>query len=474
MINKKRGISLIAAIFIMVIFLLLGTTLITMLSNDSISSARQLNFMKAHYAAEAGITYTAERILLNDYDWRDNDVGTVGMVDLPAYENGYPTSVSPTYPWYKGNAGYSRIQRTIDDANFSVFVTSVNESAGWAPSYLKDISYPEAWLWPECTLKSNGQYAGSSTRITQRIRKFQHPGLYYAMAAMTGEIDFTPSEPGSEVHFSHPLDHSPFFVNPASLIANQTISIYTSPVPIPIGNHHLFPSRPPDKAGQNWYPVYCDTDNYKKFAVQTINDWDIIPQGVIHDGLIYCKGSVIIGDSSLPGRDVVVDGSIIAENNIIISEGFNLTVNSNPGSFLPDVHLPAMVAGANIFYNGTGIGTLEVNGLVYCGGDEIKLKTFLYMNPATGFRGVIGTMTFNGGVYSKKDIILDTPRLYINYDPRVRLTYGVYAIDPSNYGGAYPPTVFAYGSQWYDKNHNSKYFMNNELVYLDYNEELMH
>jgi len=440
LINKTKGMSLIAAIFVMVIFLLLGTTLISILSGDVISAGKQLYHTKAFYAAEAGIEYTMSRLLRNDYDWADNNFTGMGM-PFADTDKGYPPSTTPPYPSYTGSARINMVSRDIDGADFTTRVTNAHEGR----SGIKDTHWPMTWLWSECILQSNGKASlNAHASLTQRVERYLCPTLNYSMATPMGPINLMFTGGGvMAINYSHP--------STAKVISGTTISYGGVVGGVKVDYPNDFPS-----VGPQWYPLKLEPSDYKKFAKMVVpHDTELIAP--YYEGLIYCEGTLHIGSNTAPIKAwrTVIDGSIIAEGDIIIHDQVQVQINANPDSFLPDAYLPAMVAENNIYSDGLGIETLEVTGLVYAGGDKIDLKN--WNNTNVNRFDYRGTITVNGMVYCEKEIKLDTSVINLNYLPAVRLTYGVRDTEPTNMN-----QFNSYGT------------VNNELRKLAFNESLMH
>jgi len=57
MINNNKGFSLLLAVFLLVIFGFIGVSIVTMLSNQSVSSSEELISAQAFYLAESGVEW---------------------------------------------------------------------------------------------------------------------------------------------------------------------------------------------------------------------------------------------------------------------------------------------------------------------------------------------------------------------------------------------------------------------------------
>lgn len=57
MINNNKGFSLLLAVFLLVVFGFIGVSIVTMLSNQSVSSSEELISAQAFYLAESGVEW---------------------------------------------------------------------------------------------------------------------------------------------------------------------------------------------------------------------------------------------------------------------------------------------------------------------------------------------------------------------------------------------------------------------------------
>ncbi len=70
--KKIRGFALIVAIFVVIVFAILGVVVVSLLSGESIMAMRDLHGIQALELAEAGLKYTLAAKLTGDDDWSDN------------------------------------------------------------------------------------------------------------------------------------------------------------------------------------------------------------------------------------------------------------------------------------------------------------------------------------------------------------------------------------------------------------------
>ena len=85
MINNNKGFSLLLAVFLLVVFGFIGVSIVTMLSNQSVSSSEELISAQAFYLAESGVEWgIRESITLNSCNIPETQVRIKN-------QNGYTT-----------------------------------------------------------------------------------------------------------------------------------------------------------------------------------------------------------------------------------------------------------------------------------------------------------------------------------------------------------------------------------------------
>ncbi|MBU0574034.1 MAG: polymer-forming cytoskeletal protein, partial [Candidatus Margulisbacteria bacterium] len=68
----KKGFALLAVVFVIVFFAVVGLVIVSMLSSESILAQKQLNSTQAFFVAAAGLNFYLTTSLEGDSDWRDN------------------------------------------------------------------------------------------------------------------------------------------------------------------------------------------------------------------------------------------------------------------------------------------------------------------------------------------------------------------------------------------------------------------
>jgi hypothetical protein len=75
---KQKGFSLLASVFIIIIFATLGVVLVSLMSSENLAVMRDFNSVRAFQVAEAGIRYTIASSLVADSDFTNNpDFGPI-------------------------------------------------------------------------------------------------------------------------------------------------------------------------------------------------------------------------------------------------------------------------------------------------------------------------------------------------------------------------------------------------------------
>jgi len=122
--SAMRGFSLVSAIFLMVVLVILGSSLVTISSIQHTTSAQMLQSMRANYAVRAGAEWAASQA--GSGAWCP--VATTTSFTLPAPVDGFTVDVSCT-----------RVDRTLDAATLQYFVVDVTASSGQygGPDYVR-------------------------------------------------------------------------------------------------------------------------------------------------------------------------------------------------------------------------------------------------------------------------------------------------------------------------------------------------
>lgn len=408
--KTEKGFSLIASIFIMVIFLMLGVTLVSMLSADVYSASRSLNYVQAFYSADGMAGYIINRILKNDYNWENNnfaDPVTTPPLNLPA-GSGYPVGSGD----YLGDANYNALgQRDLDGSFIGGFITLVSAPPA---DNTPDPHWPatQYWPWVKCVINVPSHAQGSHAAVDQEVFRYLCPSLNYAVSAR-GSINID----GQSLELHEKGDIS----KPLTMISSDNIYYLPSSPPLPPIEYPGKVSYPPETTDM-WFPLGVDIDKFmasfpSDFIAATIADNADLPPGE-YNGIIYGQGTIWIAGSG-PGNTVTINGAIVAKGGIKIRPGTTLTINSR--RFMPDIYLPAIVAAGNIQGINGSAASISISGLVYSDGFiSMESTGILEINGAIAASS--GSPTTNRGIYLKTAGVQE---LKILYDPVVRLTYGM-------------------------------------------------
>jgi MSHA biogenesis protein MshP len=115
-VTRARGFSLVSAIFLMVVLVILGTSLVTISSVQHTTSAQLLQAARAEYAARAG----AEWVASQPGTWcAAGPFPMTSSFTLPAPMSGFTLLVSCT-----------RASHTLDAATPKYYVVDVTATAG--------------------------------------------------------------------------------------------------------------------------------------------------------------------------------------------------------------------------------------------------------------------------------------------------------------------------------------------------------
>ncbi|OGC04945.1 hypothetical protein A2276_03205 [candidate division WOR-1 bacterium RIFOXYA12_FULL_43_27] len=406
---KKQGVSLIAAIFVMVIFLLLGVTLISLFSADLLSSAKGVNYSKAFYAAEGGVTYAIDKILKNDYRWEDNNydgsIPTTPFNLQPENQVGYPPGSNPPF---LGDGNYNFIRRTLDNSTIGVYLTLIRtkETDNMADPHLLEAQY---YPWYQCVIASSANSGNSHASVNRTVYRYQCPTLNYAVAA---KEDINLNFLGGTVTVSYPGSPPPG----ARLISAMGIPNSTSWAGVNDidykryqGDSPYDPNIPSNLQQDYWYPISVDYNFFYNVppGITVRPMAGNIPSGS-YDGIVFCANDVTVGE--IGGGSVTINGSLIAMGEVKIRKGVSLTINSKNNQTFPNLYLPALVARSISPPNiGESSRQIDITGLVFSETD-INIKS---SEP----------VKVTGAIYAGGEInITAEAGINITYDPIVRLT----------------------------------------------------
>ena len=116
--SAMRGFSLVSAIFLMVVLVILGVSLVTISSVQHTTAAQQLQVVRANYAARAGAEWAADQA--NNLSWCPGPGYPMETEFwLPAPLDGFKVTVSCT-----------RSDHTLDAATKQYFVVDVTATSG--------------------------------------------------------------------------------------------------------------------------------------------------------------------------------------------------------------------------------------------------------------------------------------------------------------------------------------------------------
>lgn len=116
--RAMHGFSLVSAIFLMVVLVILGVSLVTISSVQHTTAAQLLQVVRAHYAARAGAEWAAAQA--NSGIWCPGPYPMETTFALPAPVSGFTVLVSCT-----------RTNHTLDGATRQYFVVDVTATSGF-------------------------------------------------------------------------------------------------------------------------------------------------------------------------------------------------------------------------------------------------------------------------------------------------------------------------------------------------------
>ena len=122
--RAARGFSLVSAIFLMVVLVILGVSLVTISSVQQVAASQMLQVVRANYAARAGAEWAAAQAASGTWC----PAAMVTTFALPAPLSGFTIDVSCT-----------RADHALDAATLQYFVVDVTATSGvyGSPDYVR-------------------------------------------------------------------------------------------------------------------------------------------------------------------------------------------------------------------------------------------------------------------------------------------------------------------------------------------------
>ena len=115
---RSRGFSLVSAIFLMVVLVILGTSLVTISSVQQTTAAQLLQATRAHYAARAAAEWAAER------------AGNGGWCPGPAYPETTTFALPAPLDGFSASVECTRSTHTLDGVGQAYFEVEVTVTSG--------------------------------------------------------------------------------------------------------------------------------------------------------------------------------------------------------------------------------------------------------------------------------------------------------------------------------------------------------
>jgi hypothetical protein len=295
----KGGQMLVVAVFVLLVFTVLGLAIASMLSNESYSAVQNLNGIRAINIAEGGLRFTVATSLAADSDFSDN--ANFGPVNLGA------GSFSVVYLQPKNkNSCTVEVIGSVNGVTRTVLTNIKKGGSG-----LGAIAGDYVLFWGGTGTGNSS--VGNNCTVTGDI--LVNNNLYLNGAVVNGTVEATGTITGSQ---------------------NVSGSVETH-IPVPTGQPTLDTSSYDAQiAYANAHPTYV---GYTPFS------------GSLAPGIYYVQGDVDLGSLTLTGvTTIVATGTINVDNNSQI--GDNLTVIAG-GDI--NIHNQDTIGTHGLWYSRTGI-----------------------------------------------------------------------------------------------------------------------
>lgn len=124
---RARGFSLVSAIFLMVVLVILGTSLVTISAVQQTTSAQVLQASRAHYAARAAAEWAAARAASGTW------------CPGPAYPETTTFTLAAPLDGFSATVECTRTTHALDGVSQQAFVVDITVSSGayGSPDYVR-------------------------------------------------------------------------------------------------------------------------------------------------------------------------------------------------------------------------------------------------------------------------------------------------------------------------------------------------
>ncbi|MDD5729926.1 MAG: hypothetical protein PHN57_02185 [Candidatus Omnitrophica bacterium] len=362
---KNRGVALIIVVFAMMLFAMLGWTLVSLISGNFEANTRYVNSEQALYLAEAG-AYWARNQLHQNTSWRTNS------------SFGYPSGYA------QFSLGTGEFQVVCRDPQATESGNVIIISSGYVPAQSNYLGMRQIKL--TLTLNSsfslgNALFSGSSVNMSGNSRVYNGDVLADGTVSMSGNAGIT----NGDITQNATTPTLPSIIVPANIAALPSSGALTV-------------------AGNNTSTL--NAGNYKYSSLNLSGNSKLIINGPVNLYLTGAQSMLTSGNSNITIASgpvtIYVDGGVSIGGNGIVSNSHNVndltilgTINNTSdinlagnGNFYGVIYAPT--TDLTISGNGGYYGSYAGNSVTMSGNASIHYDPSLSTRTIEGSGGVAG------------------------------------------------------------------------------------
>jgi len=370
--KDEKGFALLAAIFVVIVFAILGIVAVSLMSGENILALRDYNSIRAFHLAGAGLRYTITASLAADTDWRDNTGFSKNL--YPGY-----FTVEYVEPPAKKRCKLKVtgvVTREGGDISISRSITVILKKGNPSPfDYGIYANNPE----------SKTLYVKDSANIYGDFY-YNGPVDFANKASLYNGILYSPAYPVFETNWNGyfasweaitVIDPPSFETSYYDTLLTETTRAATSEYPYSSTTHGL--------SGATEYYTRIEINNHGTVVgpgtlVATTGDFKLSGGGAIGDGVtVIVSKESNLGQSSTVGTDF----NLISNGSITVGQSLKIPADAILFSKNGDITFGNKVIfwGSILAPNGTadtGYNQVVVNGIMYA--KEIYLRNSSSLN----------------------------------------------------------------------------------------------
>ncbi|MFA4967315.1 MAG: hypothetical protein WC624_03750, partial [Candidatus Margulisiibacteriota bacterium] len=301
---NNKGVTLLATVFIIVMFAILGMVAVSLMSGENLLAYRDYNSIRAFHLAGAGLNYTISYSLADDDDWSNNSGFS---------KNLSPGSFSVEYIYRSKKNCTVKITGVVGDVSRSITVSIKKSGLPDAFSYGIYASNPGGrTLYIQNNSTAYGDFYYNGPVVMQNSAKLINGTMYSTSLTLQNSATCASWEPVSPVD---PPSFDPSYYD--SLLSETTKTAYAAgPLNMSGGTLYL-------ENNETKYYTYINLTNSAKVVgpgtiVATTGNFSLSNSAQISDEVtVIVKGTSTIANSATVKGDfhLISNGSVSFVNN---------------------------------------------------------------------------------------------------------------------------------------------------------------